>query len=300
MGRMDRRTALITGAGRGQGRAFALTLAGEGADVVIFDCPGEIDGVPYGLSSAAELAEVAAQVEALGRRAIVVEGDVRAQGDLDRAVERGIAELGKIDVCVANAGVASLGPFWQMSEEEWEATIQTDLNGVWRTAKAVTPHMIEREEGTMVLISSVSGVEGAPGLSHYTAAKHGVLGLMKSICLELGPRYGIRCNAVLPGPVDTDIIKWQGILDFMAGGEGLGSLDQLDEGCKAWGALRDVGLLPVESTAAAVLFLCSDESRHVNGVELTVDAGHRVLAGLNTEAMAAQAAAAGRPPHGRG
>jgi len=287
MGRMDGKVAFITGAARGQGRSQAVTLASEGADIVALDCPAATGAVPYALGTLEQLAETAAQVESLGRRCIAVEGDVRRQVDLDAAVARGVAEFGKIDVCVANAGVWSLNDFWSFDEDEWGTVIDICLNGAWRTVKAVTPHMIERSEGAIVLISSVSGVEGGDRLAHYTAAKHGVLGLMKSVCLELGPRYGIRCNAVLPGVIDTDIIKWQGALDFMAGGEGLGTLEALESGTKVWSGLQDRGLLPVESTSRAVLYLASDDARDVTGLELIVDAGHRVLPGLNTTAMKA-------------
>jgi len=292
MGRMDGKVALITGAARGQGRSHAVTLAREGADILAIDCPPQFGTVPYELATAEELAETVAEVEALDRRIIAVEGDVREQGPLDSLVEQGIAELGKIDVCVANAGLANLGSFWEMSDDEWTTVIDTNLSGVWRTAKAVTPHMIEREAGSIVLISSVSGVEGAPGLSNYVAAKHGVLGLMKCICLELGPKYGIRCNAILPGPIATKIIDWPGMRDFMAGGEGLGEDIDLNESCKAWGAMKDVGLLDPQDTSNAVLFLASDDSRYVNGLEMLVDAGHRMLPGLNMEAIAAATAPA--------
>jgi SDR family mycofactocin-dependent oxidoreductase len=292
MGRMDGKVALITGAGRGQGRSHAVTLAREGADILALDCPMQNPALPYATATSDDLAETVAEVEALGRRIIAVEGDVRNQGDLDGLVGRGIDELGKIDVCVANAGVASMSPFWEMTEEEWDATVDVNLNGVWRTVKAVTPHMIDREAGSIVLISSVSGVEGAPQIAHYVAAKHGVLGLMKTVCLELGPTYGIRCNAILPGPVDTAIIRFPEMLDFMAGGPGLGEDIDINEACKGWGSLKDIGVMQPQETSNAVLFLASDESRSVNGLEMLVDVGHRVLPGLNMEAIAAAAATA--------
>jgi len=288
---MDGKVALITGAGRGQGRSHAVTLAREGADILALDCPQPNPALPYPTATPEDLAETVAQVEALGRRIIAVEGDVRNQADLDGLVARGIDELGGVDVCVANAGVASMSPFWEMVEEEWDATVDVNLNGVWRTVKAVTPHMIEREAGSIILISSVSGIEGAPQIAHYVAAKHGVLGLMKTVCLELGPKYGIRCNAILPGPVDTQIIRFPEMLDFMAGGPGLGADIDIDETCKAWGATKGIGVLQPQETSNAVLFLASDESRCVNGLEMVIDAGHQVLPGMNMEAIAAAAAA---------
>lgn len=289
MGRMQGKVALVTGAGRGQGRAQAITLAREGADILALDCPEPSELVPYDLASAEELRETAAQVEALGRRIITVEGDVCRQEDLDELVTRGIAAFGHIDVCVANAGIVTLDDVWKFSEAEWMKVIDVCLNGPWRTVKAVLPHMIEREQGSIVLISSLAGVEGGNRMAHYTAAKHGVLGLMKSMCQELGPTYGIRVNAVLPGLVDTDIIKWPGMLDFMAGGEGLGTMDHIDPGAKAWHGLKGHGAIDPQMTANAVLYLASDESADVTGLELLVDAGHRILPGINHVAAAENA-----------
>jgi SDR family mycofactocin-dependent oxidoreductase len=287
MGRMDGKVALITGAGRGQGRSHALTLAREGADILAFDCPAPSPEIPYELSKPDDLRETVKLVEALDRRIISVEGDVRNQADLDDLLQHGISEFGHIDVCIANAGVWSIGNLWEFTEAQWLEVVDVCLNGVWRTLKAIVPHMIEREEGSIVIISSVVGVEGGDGLAHYTAAKHGVLGLMKSACLELGPKYGIRCNAILPGIIDTPIIKWQGALDQMAGGEGLGTLEILKEGPKVWAAIKGRGVLSPQATSNAVLFLASDESKDISGLELLVDAGHRVLPGLNQTAMAA-------------
>jgi SDR family mycofactocin-dependent oxidoreductase len=292
MGRMDGKVALITGAGRGQGRAHAVTLAREGASILALDCPQPSAVIPYGLATPEDLAETVRQVEALDRRIVAVEGDVRRQSDLDDLVARGLDQFGHIDVCVANAGVVTLEDVWKFSEEEWTDVVDVCLNGVWRTVKAVVPHMIERERGSIILISSLAGVEGGNRLAHYTAAKHGVLGLMKSMVQELGPTYGIRTNAILPGLIDTDIIKWPGMLDFIAGGEGLGSMDLIEPGARAWHAIKGHGAISPQQTANAVLFLASDESADISGLELVVDAGHKQLAGLNTVEMAAQAEAA--------
>jgi SDR family mycofactocin-dependent oxidoreductase len=289
MGRMDGKVAMITGAGRGQGRAHAVTLAREGAEILALDCPDVSSVIPYAMATPEDLRETVRLVEALDRRIIAVEGDVRRQAELDELVERGIAEFGHIDVCVANAGVVTFDDFWKFSEEEWATIVDICLHGVWRTVKAVVPHMIEREQGSIVLISSLAGIEGGNRLAHYTAAKHGVLGLMKSMCQELGPKYGIRVNSILPGVIDTDIIKWPGMLDFMAGGEGLGTMEILYEGTKAWHSLKGRGVIDPVQTANAVLYLASDESADVTGLELIVDAGHHILPGLNTVAMAGTA-----------
>jgi SDR family mycofactocin-dependent oxidoreductase len=283
---MDGKVALIAGGARAMGRSHALTLAREGADILILDCPPPIAHVPYGLAVREDLERTVAEVEAEGRRAIAIEGDVRDSADLERLVARGIDELGGIDVCIANAAIWSINDFWRLEDEEWKEVVDVNLSGAWRTAKAVTPHMIEREAGSIILISSVAGIEGFGSIAHYSAAKHGVLGLMKTICLELGPRYGIRCNAILPGNVDTPMLKWPGALDFMAGGEGLGSVEKLEEGTKAWSALKGRGLLDPQSISDAVLFLASDASRDVTGLELVVDGGHHVLNGFNHAAIA--------------
>lgn len=287
MGRMTGKVALITGVARGQGRSHALALAREGADIVGIDCPPQPESIRYAMASADDLRETVEHVRRLGRRMVAIEGDVRSQADLDAVVRDGIDEFGHIDVCVANAGLTAMAPFWTLTEDEWRTVIDTNLSGVWRTAKAVTPHMIERESGSIVLISSVVGLEGGAELAAYSSAKHGILGLMKCICIDLGPKYGIRCNSILPGAVDTDMVRWPGMRDYVAGGEGLGEDIDLNEATKAWHGLKGVGLIRPEEVSHAVVYLASDEAANVTGLELLVDAGHRVLPGLNTTAMAA-------------
>ncbi|HZZ48646.1 MAG TPA: mycofactocin-coupled SDR family oxidoreductase [Pseudonocardia sp.] len=284
MGRMDGKVALITGAGRGQGRSHAVRLAQEGADIVAIDCPAQ-GAVPYGLATQDDLNETVRAVEELDRRILAVTGDVREQTSLDGAVERGLAEFGHIDCVVANAGVWSVGPFWEIPENEWRDVLDVNVLGVMRSLRAVTPHMIERGTGSMIIISSVNGREGGVNYAHYVASKHAVLGLMKSIALELGP-HGIRCNAILPGVIDTPILDWQGGWDLMAGGAGLGTRESRQFGGKAYSLLKDVGMLPPAATSEGVLWLASDESRWVTGHEMVIDAGHMMLPGLNMAKIA--------------
>ncbi|MGX7731002.1 mycofactocin-coupled SDR family oxidoreductase [Rhodococcus sp. 2H158] len=288
MSRMDGKVAFITGAGRGQGRAHALRLAEEGADIIALDCPSQ-GAIPHPLATEDDLNETVRLVEKLDRRILGVVGDVRNQADLDSAVESGLAEFGRIDVVVANAGAWSTGPFWEIPEEQWRDVVDIDLLGVMRTLKAVTPHMIERGAGSMIVIASVNGREAGTNYAHYVSAKHGVLGLMKAVALELGP-HGIRCNAVLPGVVRTPILDWQGGWDLMAGGPGLGTRESMESGGKAYALLKDVGMLPPEATSEGVLWLASDESRYVSGHELVIDGGHMLLPGLNMANIAAAAA----------
>ena len=279
MGRVEGKTALVTGAARGMGAAHAIALAREGADVVVFDVPNEISTLEYSPGTSEQLEGVAAEIEKLDRRAIVVEGDVRSQADLDGAVEQAIAEFGKLDFAVANAGIWTLGTSWEMSEEKWQETIDVNLTGVWHTTKAVFPHMKEREEGAMVLISSINGVEPLPNAIHYCAAKFGVLGVMKTVAAEGGP-FNVRCNGILPGFIGTDIHKWQGAYDYMAGKPGGTDADRL-AAAPYYGALKGRGPLDPSEVSKAVLFLLSDEARHITGIEIPVDAGHTVLPNFN-------------------
>jgi SDR family mycofactocin-dependent oxidoreductase len=279
MGRMDGKTVLVTGAARGMGASHAITLAREGADVVVFDCPQEISSLEYPPGSREQLEGVAAEIEKLDRRAIVVEGDVRSQADLDGAVGSAISEFGKLDCLVANAGIWTLGKSWELSDEKWQETIDINLSGVWRATKAAFPHMIEREEGAMVLISSINGVEPLPNAIHYCAAKFGVLGVMKTIAAEGGP-FNVRCNGILPGFIGTDIHKWQGAYDYMAGKPGGTDADRL-AAAPFYGALKGRGPLDPSAVSDAVLFLLSDEAKHVTGIEIPVDAGHTVLPNFN-------------------
>lgn len=275
---IEGRSALVTGAARGQGRTQAIALAEAGADVVCFDCPGPVDTVEYALGSAEELLETVALVEAVGRRAVAVEGDVRSQSDLDRAVAAAV-NLGRFEIVIANAGIWAIGPLWELSDDQWDDVHDIVLKGVWRTIKAAAPHLIEQRSGSIVLISSVNGLEGGFNFSHYTAAKHGVIGLMRSAAIELG-RHNIRVNAVCPGNMDTPMNKWQGALDQIAGHAG-GTAEERIENGFAWNALPGRSFLEPRSTANAVTWLASDLAEHVTGIALAVDAGHLVLNGIS-------------------
>lgn len=279
MGQVDGKVALITGAARGQGRTHALTLAREGADLILVDIAAPIETIPYDMASPEELTSTVAEVEKLGRRVLSYEADVRDQAALDRAVAEGISEFGKIDAVVANAGAWHLADFWTITDQEWDDQLAVNLTGHWRTARAVTPHMIERQEGSIILVSSINGVEASPRFAHYGAAKAGVINLMKSIAIELAP-YGIRCNALLPGAMDTKMNDWQGAYDFMKGQPG-GTPEDRRTGARHWQLLRGRGMLNPQSTSNGVLWLASDASNDVTGIELVIDAGHMIMPGFN-------------------
>ena len=281
MGLLDHKVVFITGAARGQGRAHAIVSAQAGADVILFDTVAELTSVPYALPDPEEIRQTVAEVEALGRRAVLVVGDVRSQDDLDGAVLQGIETFGQIDALIANAGIWAMAPFWEISEHDWNEVLDVDLAGVWRSAKAVAPHMIERRAGSIVITASSDALEPGGGYTHYTAAKHGVLGVMKSVALELAP-YSVRANAISPGAVNSPMLNNQLGFDLLAGHLG-GTYEEFLEGGRHFTAMRGVDFLEPERIAHTALYLNSDLAARVTGVNISVDAGHTLLSGYNVE-----------------
>lgn len=279
MGLLDGKVVFITGGARGQGRAHAVVSAREGADIVIVDIADQIASVHYPMAIQEDLAETVRQVEALDRRAIAVTADVRSQSELDAAVAKGIQEFGHIDILIANAGIWELGMFWEITDEQWQDTVDVNLTGVWRSAKALAPHMIERQSGSIVITSSINGLEGGANYAHYTASKHGLVGLMRTIALEMAP-FGIRCNTIHPGAVNTPMHHHQRTYDMFAGHPG-GTYDDMIEGGYHYGALKGTTFMAPEAMANAALFLNSHLAENVTGVTLPVDAGHLLLTGSN-------------------
>jgi SDR family mycofactocin-dependent oxidoreductase len=266
-GRLAGKVALISGAARGQGRSHALRLAEEGADIIAFDVCRQLDSVPYPMATADDLAETVRLVEELDRRIVAREADVRDLSAVQGVVDAGVAEFGRLDMVCANAGIAAfVENTWSITEDQWEEMIGVNLSGVWRTVKAAIPAMIDAGHGgSIVITSSVAGAAGMGGTAHYVTAKHGVVGLMRALAIELGP-HSIRVNTVHPTGVNTPMIH----NDFMdavlaqAGGDG---------------ALANV--LPVPEVepvdiSNAIVWLASDEGRYVTGTMLPVDAGYLV------------------------
>ncbi|MCX4091423.1 mycofactocin-coupled SDR family oxidoreductase [Nocardia sp. alder85J] len=281
MGLLDGKVALITGGSRGQGRAHAVTCAREGADVIIVDITKPTTDVPYTLATSDDHAETVRQVEALGRRALSVDADVRDQAALDAAVARGIDEFGHIDILIANAGIWTQNPFWEITDQQWDEMIGVNLTGVWKSAKAVAPHMMERKTGSIVITSSANGIEPGQNYAHYVSAKHGVIGLMKNIALELGP-YGIRCNSINPGAIRTPMTDHQGAWDMFAGHEG-GTEAEMIEGGYHYALLRNTTWLEPQAIADTALYLNSHLAANVTGVTIPVDAGHLLIPGVNAD-----------------
>jgi SDR family mycofactocin-dependent oxidoreductase len=267
------KVALITGAARGQGRSHALTLAAAGADIVALDACAAIPTADYPMPTTEDLEQTAKAIEALDRRVIARRVDIRDQAGLDTAVAEALATFGGIDIVCANASIVSTGRSWEITDEQWQHTLDVDLTGTWRTVKTVIPSMIERARGgSIVMIASVGGTEGMPHLGAYVAAKHGVMGLMKTMANELGPD-GIRVNAVQPGVVRTPIVEQNaGILGLFRPDLANPRLEDARDGFRSINSLPVAWLEP-EDVSAAVLFLASDAARHITGITIPVDAG---------------------------
>ena len=288
MGLLDGRVVFITGGARGQGREHALWSANEGADVVVTDICANMDTVPYPLSTQAELDETVRLVEKVGGRAIGVTADVRSQRDMDDAVARAMSEFGRVDALIANAGILSLDYLWTMSERVWQDMLDVNLTGVWHTVKAVMPHMIEQRSGSIVLTSSNNADDPDETIAHYSAAKAGVIMLMKTIALE-GAQYGIRCNAIKPGFINSPMTSWQGMLDLYAGHEG-GTDEDMRHAGYSFNALPTPMQEP-DASARVALFLNSDLASHVTGQHFFVDSGHSILPRTNMNAVVPPASA---------
>lgn len=272
MGRVEGKVAFITGAARGQGRSHAVRLAEEGADIIALDLFEKIETTPYDPPSPAELEETARQVEALGRRIVTREADVRDCDALEAVVDEGIAELGRLDVVCANAGIGGDGVSWELSEEEWRTMVDINLTGVWRTTKATIPRLLAQNEGgSIILTSSTAAMTPYPFLSHYVAAKHGVVGLMKTLAAELAAR-SIRVNSVNPTSVNTPMIRNEPTYDLFLPDIENPTEEQIEE---RFATLHAMPVPWIESVdvSNAVLFLASDEARYVTGTTLVVDAG---------------------------
>ena len=270
MGKLDGKVALITGGARGQGRSHALTLAREGADIVVCDVAKQLPTVPYGLATEDQLSETTRLVEDLDRRCVAVKADVSNAAEMKGVVDRAVSEFGKIDILVANAGISSGGvPAWELTEEQWDEMLQVNLKGMWLATKYVIPVMLRQGSGAITMTSSAT-VAGFPNLAHYVSAKAGIIGLMRVLANELG-RHGIRVNAVLPTTVDTDMVNNQFTYDMFAGGSG-GTRENLIQGMAA-ANLLPTALVEAQDISNAILWLVSDDARWVTGVALPVDAG---------------------------
>lgn len=206
MGVLDGRVALITGGARGQGRAHAVALAAEGANVVVADAPGPMAELTYPLGTEDDLRETAKLVEESNRRCLPIAVDVRDAAQVAAAVEQTVADLGSLDIVVANAGIVSTGPLDQVSDQVWRQLIDTNLTGVFHTLRAVIPVMRRQRFGRIVVTSSMGGRMGIPDLAAYNATKWGIIGLAKSVALEVA-KEGITVNVICPTTTQTPMVQ---------------------------------------------------------------------------------------------
>ncbi len=264
---------MVTGAARGQGRAHALAFAREGAHLVLCDTPRQYTSVPYSLGTATELAQVATEIEAMGRQVIARQVDVTDLVSMRQLADLTQRQIGPVDIVVANAGLYSFGRIWELSEEQWDETVGVDLKGVWITCKVAIPHMLAQRNGKIICIGSTSSFKGLYGLGHYGAAKHGVLGLVKTLAVELAP-YNINVNAICPTTVDTGIINNQAFFEYFAGGPGPSATrEQVIAKMNEMNLLTERGMIAPEEVSRVVLWLASEEARHITGSAIPVDAG---------------------------
>lgn len=269
--RLEGKVALITGAARGQGRSHAVRFAQEGADIVGFDLCDQIDSVPYGMSTPDDLAETVALVEAQDRRMVGVVGDVRDTEALDGAVATAVSEFGGLDIVVANAGIFTFASAGSVDPQAWKDVLDVNLTGVWNTVVAAIPALRQRGGGSVVITSSVLGLKGQANTAHYTAAKHGGVGLMRTLAIELAPD-GIRVNTVNPTTVGTAMFHNEATYRLFRPDLESPTREDVAEVCRTENVMG-VPWVDPEDITNAVLFLASEESRYVTGIALPVDAG---------------------------
>ena len=275
-GRVEGKVAFITGAARGQGRSHAVRLAEEGADIIAIDIcgpirPGTETAIPA--STPEDLAETADLVKNLGRRIVTAEVDVRDYPGVKAAVDSGVEQLGRLDIVVANAGIGNGGDLLhETSQLDWDEMIDTNLSGVWKSVKAAVPHIISGGRGgSIILTSSMGGLKAYPNCGNYVAAKHGVVGLMRSFGVELG-QHMIRVNSVHPTHVATDMLHNEGTFKMFRPDLENPGPDDMAPICQLFHTLP-IPWVEARDISNAVLFFASDEARYVTGVTLPVDAG---------------------------
>ncbi|ORB27629.1 mycofactocin-coupled SDR family oxidoreductase [Mycolicibacterium parafortuitum] len=273
---LEGRVALITGAARGQGRAHAVRLAADGADIIAIDvCNPVAESITYPMPTSEDLAETVRQVEATGRKVLAREVDIRDLAAQQQVVADGVEQFGRLDIVVANAGVLSWGRIWEMSEEQWDTVVDVNLNGTWRTIRAAVPAMIEAGNGgSIVIVSSSAGLKATPGNAHYAASKHGLVALTNALALEAG-EFGIRVNSIHPYSIDTPMIEKDAMMEiFSKYPTYLHSFAPMP--FKPVARDGKPGLqefMTVEEVADVVAWLAGDSSMTISGSQIAVDRG---------------------------
>lgn len=273
LGRVEGKVAFITGAARGQGRSHAVRLAQEGAEIIAVDICREIPGMGYPPATPEDLDETARQVQALGRRVVAAQADVRDVDRLREVVDGAVAELGRLDIVAVNAGIGSLPvAATEIPASIWQDMIDITLTGAWHTCKVAAPHIIEGGRGgAIVITTSAAALQAYANIAHYVAAKHGVTGLMRTLAAELGP-HGIRVTCIAPTQVATDMILNDDTYRLFVPDKEAPTREDFAQVSQEMHMLPTPWVEPVD-ISNALLFLASDEGRYITAVTLPVDAG---------------------------
>lgn len=275
-GNLEGRVAFVTGAARGQGRAHAVRLATEGADVIAIDVCGPVsDTITYPAATPAELAETVAAIEATGRKALAREVDIRDLAAQQQVVADGIEQFGRLDIVVANAGILSWGRMFEMSEEQWDSVIDVNLNGTWRTIRAAVPAMIEAGNGgSIIIVSSSAGTKATPGNGHYSASKHGLVAITNALAIEVG-EFGIRVNSIHPYSIDTPMVEKEAMMEvFSKYPQYLHSFSPMPyKPVHHAGKKGLMEFMTAEEVSDVVAWLASDASATISGSQISVDRG---------------------------
>jgi SDR family mycofactocin-dependent oxidoreductase len=275
VGRVDGKVALVTGAARGQGRNHALRLAEQGADIIALDICADIPTIPYSLGTEEDLRETVESVEKHDRRCVSAKVDVRDAGRLAEVVSRAVSELGGLDIVSVNAGVLSFGQVLDLTDDQWKEQLDVNLTGAFNTAKATIPHILAQGRGgSVIFTASIGGLEAIPNIGHYNVSKFGVVGLTKTLAVELGEQR-VRVNAICPGNVDTNMMHNESTYKmFFPNVENptRATAEAPDSAARTMNAIP-VPYVEVDDITNALLYLASDESRYVTGTTLVVDLG---------------------------
>ena len=270
-GQFAGRVAVITGGARGQGRSHAVELARRGADIALVDRCADLATVTYPLATPEDLAETAGLVEAEGRRCVTATADVRDLDAMIAFVDGVAAELGSVDILVANAGVSTLGSIFDLDAAGWSETVDTNLTGVFNAMRAVAPHMRRARWGRIVAISSMMGRSANPLIPAYCASKWGVVGLTKSVAHDVA-HWGVTANVIAPGNVSTDMLHNDMLYRLMRPDVAEPTREDVAP-VMASLHVQPLPWLDPDEITAAVVFLCSEGARHITGSVIDVDAG---------------------------
>jgi SDR family mycofactocin-dependent oxidoreductase len=273
---LEARVAFVTGAARGQGRSHAVRLASEGADIIAIDICGTVsESITYPAATPEDLDETVRAVEAAGGRILARQVDIRDGPALQQVVTEGVEQFARLDILVANAGVLSWGRLWELSEEQWDTVIGVNLSGTWRTVRAAVPAMIGAGNGgSIVIVSSLAGVKATPANGHYSAAKHGLVGLTNALALELG-EFGIRVNSIHPYSVDTPMIERDAMMAFFEKHPSyLHSFAPMPLKAPSIGkGDQSFDFMAPEEVSDVVAWLAGDGSGTISGAQIPIDRG---------------------------